>query len=135
MYQLITPKKMMVRKAITRFPRKKVTCKWISQRLFLVIAFHITFSRDTELDCTQHRGFVGGSDGKDSVCNAGDLAWTPGLGRSPEEGMATHSSISAWRVPMDRGDWWATVHGVAESDTTDRPSTARHSTYSTLVEG
>ena len=32
-----------------------------------------------------------------------------------EEGMATHSSILAWRIPMDRGAWQATVHGVAES--------------------
>ena len=32
-----------------------------------------------------------------------------------EKGMATHSSILAWRIPMDRGAWWATVHGVAES--------------------
>ena len=30
--------------------------------------------------------------------------------------MATHSSILAWRIPMDRGGWWATVHKVAESD-------------------
>ena len=30
-----------------------------------------------------------------------------------EEGMATHSSSLAWRIPMDRGAWWATVHGVA----------------------
>ena len=34
-----------------------------------------------------------------------------------EEGMATHSSILAWRIPMDRGAWRATVHGVAESRT------------------
>ena len=32
-----------------------------------------------------------------------------------EKRMATHSSILAWRIPMDRGDWWATVHGVAKS--------------------
>ena len=32
-----------------------------------------------------------------------------------EEGMATHSSILAWRNPMDRGAWQATVHGVAKS--------------------
>ena len=34
-----------------------------------------------------------------------------------EEGMATHSSILAWRIPMDRVTWWATVHGVAKSQT------------------
>ena len=32
-----------------------------------------------------------------------------------EEGMATHSSILAWRIPLDRGAWWATVHGFAKS--------------------
>ena len=36
---------------------------------------------------------------------------------SLEEGMATHSSIGAWRIPMDRGDWWAIVQRVAESQT------------------
>ena len=39
------------------------------------------------------------------------LGWEDPL----EEGMATHSSILAWRIPMDRGAWWATVHGVAKS--------------------
>ena len=34
-----------------------------------------------------------------------------------EEGMATHSSILVWRIPMDRGAWQATILGVAESDT------------------
>ena len=32
-----------------------------------------------------------------------------------EKEMATHSGILAWRIPMDRGAWWATVHGVANS--------------------
>jgi len=39
------------------------------------------------------------------------LGWEDPL----EEGMATHSSILAWRIPMDRGAWQATVHGVAKS--------------------
>ena len=43
--------------------------------------------------------------------------WVQSLGGEDllEEGMATHSSIFAWRIPMDRGAWWATVHGVAKS--------------------
>ena len=42
--------------------------------------------------------------------------WVLSLGwKDPlEEGMATHSSILAWRIPMDRGAWWAVVHGVAK---------------------
>ena len=34
-----------------------------------------------------------------------------------EKGMATHSSILAWRIPIDKGAWWATVHGVIKSRT------------------
>ena len=67
--------------------------------------------------------FPGGSDGKESACNAGDLSLTPGLGRSPGGGMATHSNILAWKIPMDRGAWWATVHGVTKSQMTERLST------------
>ena len=42
--------------------------------------------------------------------------WVQSLGweGSLEEDMATHSSILAWRIPMDRGAWWATVHGVTK---------------------
>ena len=52
---------------------------------------------------------------KNLPANAGDLGSTPGLEDPLEEGMATHSSILAWRIPMDRGAWQATVHGVAKS--------------------
>ena len=41
------------------------------------------------------------------------LGWEDPL----EEGMETHSSFLAWRIPMDRGDWWATVHRVTKSQT------------------
>ena len=44
-------------------------------------------------------GFPGGSDGKESACNAGDLDLIPCLGRFPEKGMATHFSILVWRIP------------------------------------
>ena len=43
------------------------------------------------------------------------LGWEDAL----EEGMATHSSILAWRIPKDRDAWEATIHGVTESDTTE----------------
>ena len=48
-------------------------------------------------------------------------AWVRSLGQENplEEGMATHSNILAWRIPMDRGARRATVHGDAESDTTE----------------
>ena len=62
-----------------------------------------------------HTGFPGGSDGKESARNVGDLGSVPGLGSSLEEGMATRSSILTWRIPMDSGAWQATVHGGANS--------------------
>ena len=45
--------------------------------------------------------------------------WVQSLGREDplEEDIATHSSILAWRIPMDRGAWRAIVHGVAKSQT------------------
>ena len=58
-------------------------------------------------------GFPGGSDDKESTCNVEDLGREDPL----KEGMATHSSILAWRIPMDRKGWWATGHGVAKSQT------------------
>ena len=39
------------------------------------------------------------SDVKESACNVGDQGSVPGVGRSPEKGMETHSSILAWRIP------------------------------------
>ena len=48
-------------------------------------------------------GFPSGSDGKESACNAGDSNSIPGWEDPLEEEMATHPSILAWRIPMDRG--------------------------------
>ena len=53
--------------------------------------------------------------GKESACSVGGLGLIPGLGRSLEEGMAAHSNILAWRIPMDREAWWPTGNGVAKS--------------------
>ena len=57
---------------------------------------------------------LGGSDSKESVCNVEDPGSIPGLGRSPGEGNAAHSSILAWEIPWTEGAWWAIVDGVTE---------------------
>ena len=59
----------------------------------------------------------GGSDGKESDCNAGDLGSIPGLGRSPGGGNGNLLQYSCLENPMDRGAWWATVHRVAKRQT------------------
>ena len=60
-------------------------------------------------------GFPGGSDGKESTCNAGDPGLIPGLGRSPGEGNGYPFQYSCLGIPMDREAWRATVQGIAES--------------------
>ena len=62
-------------------------------------------------------GFPGGSDGKESACNVGDLDSIPGLGRSPEEGKGYPLQYSCLENPIDRGTWRAMVLGVAKSGT------------------
>ena len=62
--------------------------------------------------------FLGGSDGKESSCNAGDtgdLGSIPGLGRSPGEGNGYPLQYSGLENFMDRGAWWTIVHGVSKS--------------------
>ena len=61
--------------------------------------------------------FLGGSDGKESVCNAGDLVLIPGLGRSPGEGNSYPLQYSCLKNPMDREAWQATVRRMAKSRT------------------
>ena len=57
------------------------------------------------------------SDGKESACSAGDLGSIPGSGRSRVEGNGNPLGYSCLENPMDRGAWWATVHGVTKSQT------------------
>ena len=61
--------------------------------------------------------FPGGSDGKASAYNAGDLGLIPGIGRSPGEGNGNPLQYSCLENPMDGGTWQATVHGVTKSRT------------------
>ena len=53
------------------------------------------------------------SDGKECPRNEGDLGLIPGLGRSPGEGNGNPLQYSCLENSMDRGAWWATVHGIA----------------------
>ena len=62
-------------------------------------------------------GFPGGSDGKESAFNTGDLGSTPGLGRFPGEENGNPLQNSCLENPMDRGAWQAPVHGVTKSQT------------------
>ena len=65
------------------------------------------------LKCIIHyNGFSGGSDSKESTCNARDPGSIPGLGRSSGEGSGNPLQYSYLENPMDRGAWQATVHGV-----------------------
>ena len=62
-------------------------------------------------------GFPGSSDDKESALSAADLGSVLELGRSPGEGHGTPLQYSCLENPMDRGAWWATVHGVTKRQT------------------
>ena len=72
------------------------------------------------------RCFPGGSDGKESTCNVGDPSSIPGSGRPPGEGNGNPLQYSCLENPMDQGAWWATVHGVAKSQTRLNDFTSLH---------
>ena len=50
--------------------------------------------------------------GKEAPCNAGDIGSIPGSGRSPGAGRGNPLQYSCLGNPMDRGAWWATIHGI-----------------------
>ena len=60
-------------------------------------------------------GFPGGSDGKESACNSGDLGSIHGWGRSPGGGHENPLQYSCLENPMNRRAWWATVHVIANN--------------------
>ena len=65
--------------------------------------------------CLNKWDFPGGSDGKESACNAGDPGLIPGLRRSPGEGSGYPLQYSCLENSMDRGAWQVAVHGVKNS--------------------
>ena len=60
---------------------------------------------------------IGGSNGKESLWNVRVRVQSLGQEDPLDEGRATHSSILAWRIPWNRGAWWATVPGISKSRT------------------
>ena len=78
------------------------------------VPHHTTFNNGF----TGYRGFPGGSVVKNLLASSrdtGDLGSIPELGRSPAEGNGSSLRYSCLENPMDRGAWWATVHGVTKS--------------------
>ena len=85
--------------------------------IYIHICTHICTYICIHIWLSFHLGFPGGSDSKKSTCNVGDLVLNPGLGRSSEKGNSCPLQYSCLENPMERGDWQATVHGVAKSQT------------------
>ena len=71
------------------------------------------------LEFCSYSNFPGGSDGKASACNVGDLGLIPGPGRSPGEGNGNPLQHPCLENPMDREAWQDTAHRVSELDTTE----------------
>ena len=80
--------------------------------VFFLLATTVSTISITRVLVIEVLGFPGGPDGKESACHAGDRVQSLGWEDALEEGMATDSSILAWRIPMDRGA--RQVPGVAE---------------------
>ena len=69
-------------------------------------------------DCLETQwGFPSGSEGKESACNVRDPGLILESGRSLEEGNGNPLQYSCLENPIDRGAWWATVHGFTKSQT------------------
>ena len=92
---------------------------------FSILAWRIPWTENPGRP--QSMGLQGGSEGKESTCNAGDLSLIPGSGRSSGEENGNPLQYSCLENPMDRGAWWATVHGVPKSQTGLRTNFHFHS--------
>ena len=84
----------------------------------LGLSFYSFFSSHALIAFKQYFwGFPGGSVVQNLSANAGDVSWIPGSGRSPGVGNGNPLQYSYLGNPMDRGAWWAAVHGVTKSQT------------------
>ena len=89
---------------------EKWEASWITQSSYL----HDVKAKQNSMFIYLPPGFPGGSDDRESACNAGDLGLTPGLGRL-EKGIWYPLQYSCLDNPLDRGAWQATVYGMAKS--------------------
>ena len=103
---------MIINKAITATKKEEIGRKRSKEK-----------EKMTVIDEDIGEGQPCSSDGKESVCNAGDPGSMPWSGRSSGEGNGNPLQYSCLENPMDRGAWRATVHGVAKSRTrlSDQP--------------
>ena len=104
-------------------------CIYIYTHICMYTHTHIYFYIYTHTHIYTHMityDFPGGSDGKESACNAGNPGSIPGSGRSPGEGNGNPLQYSCLENFMGRGAWRDTVHGgLKESDTTERLTLSR----------
>ena len=87
-----------------------------TRSFFLMFFFIVIYPRRFDMVPSAIH-FPGDSEVKVPVCNVGDLGSIPVWGRSPGEGNGNPLQYSCLENPMDRGAWWATVHGVTKSRT------------------
>ena len=99
----------------SKFSSRLIIGKCLSILPSFLISFYFITSQ-----C--HETFLGGSDGKESACNAGDSGSIPGSGISPEEGNGYPLQYSCLQNPMDWGAWWG-PWGHKDSDMTEQLST------------
>ena len=97
--------------------------EWLRQRLFGPQKLNSLLSSFAEKGCQLLKSALGlprWLSGKESDYNTGDAGSVLGLGRSPAEGNSNPLQYTCLENPMDRGAWWATVHGAEkELDTTE----------------
>ena len=112
-----------IQNIINNIPLKMVTksedsvldpLEWSSHTNLSVPLTHLRLAHPCFQECVCTKGFLGGLDGKESACNAGDPGSVPGSGRSAGGGHGNPPKYSCLESPMDRGVWRATAHGITE---------------------
>ena len=104
-----------------------VLCHFVNLHLKMWLIFWHVYKKENEIKKTKNKndftylslfwGFTGGSDSKESPCNAGDSGSICGSERSPGEGNGNPLQYSCLENSMDIGTWWATVHGFIKNQT------------------